>query len=84
MAHFLAKIEPGEGKHITRTGGERGMGVTLNGYDFGLFADIWYNPETGEDELHVRLTGGSRNGRTIHDLGTFTESQIRLIQKVTR
>lgn len=64
MARFLGKIITFGGKSASRLDQSKIVAV-VTGWDIGVEASVFINQD-GEDEVVVRLTGGSNNPNQSH------------------
>lgn len=65
MAHFLGKLK-GQRKEVTKLGTKySGVYSVLNGWDFGVRTELYYDEETNSDQFRVFSTGGSNNNIAI-------------------
>jgi hypothetical protein len=71
MSRFYASIQGNRGM-ATRMGSEKsGMEGHIRGWGIGAYVALHVNTETGEDEISVHITGGSRNPSVLKRLGSF-------------
>lgn len=57
-------------------GKESGISGHIRGWHIGARVTMVYNKETGEDEVHIRLTSGSSGNMNGRCLGKFTAKDL--------
>lgn len=78
MAQYYANIQGNRGE-ATRMGTKSsGLSGHIRGWDIGAKVTMVWNKETGEDEVHIRLTSGSNNGKNGKCLGKFTAKDLEV------
>ena len=76
MAHFIAAIEGNRGPASRLGTPKSGISARAQGWHVGVSIMGNVNPDTGEDEFTVWLTGGSSPRNEERLLGTFTVADL--------
>ncbi len=74
MAQFMGTVQGSRGLASRLGGKDSGMHVTINGWNIGCDARIYYDKETGQDIICIYLTKGS-NSSQDKLLGIFKEKE---------
>ena len=70
MSRFYGSLQGSRGEATRQGTAKSGITSHTRGWDIGAHVTCWVN-ENGQDEVTIRLTGGSRNPSTLKTLGSY-------------
>lgn len=82
MAHFYGDLQGNRGRATRMGTKDSGIGGHMRGWDIGACVSVTYNKEKDQDEVTVRITGGSNAPWRGKCLGKFTVEDLKEKQEV--